>query len=709
MGYLNLSSIDASRRQLNINSEQISLLYAALNNSIIASLVSALILVIIFWSSTDHATLQIWLSTVFIINIGRFYSQRRYNKYRQHPEEIQPHITIFLSGVFFSSLVWGSASIWLFPAEDQVRQVFLAFIIGGLAAGSITSLSYNKLAIYSYLGITLTPLIIQFFLTRSELGIEMAGLLLLYLVMLILAAKRTHFSFSQNIFLKDECNIYDASLQQSEYRYKKLVETAADAFFLHDMNGSFLDVNQQACKALGYTRDELLTLSVNDIEIGPDPDALSRFWPLLNAGKTAQINGIHKRKDGTTFPIEARVSLIEIDDKELISVLARDITERKKSETIIRNSQQRMLLHVQKTPLGVIEWDLNFCVTEWNPAAENIFGYSREEALGKHAKQLIIPESEIEHVDTVWKDLLTLKNGLRSTNENTMKNGHIILCDWYNTPLIDKSGKAFGVASLVQDITQQKNAELAIIKAKEDAEIANQAKSEFLSHMSHELRTPMTAILGFSQLLQATNEIPEKYSKYAADITKAARHLMELINEILDLASIEAGKIVCTPQDYNLNKILSECDTLLKPLAKTHQVKLINNISKETNFSVYIDPFRLKQALINIISNAIKYNSENGSVTTDYKTIDSATLRIKITDTGDGLTENEQKLLFKPFERIGEYKGIDGAGIGLVITKHLIELMGGSIGISSEKGKGTVFWIDIPLSNSNKTSDTNSI
>jgi len=700
-----LSRIDAGRNQLNTNSEQTSLLYSALGNSIIASFISALILIVVFWHSIDHSILQTWLAFILVISLGRFYTIFRYNKSQKKPDETRTHLNIFLIGVLFTSLAWAAASIWLFPTGDQVHQVFLAFIVGGLAAGAITSLSYYKPAIYSYLGITLAPLIIQFFLTQTELGLEMAGLLSLYLVMLLLAAKRTHLSFYQNILLKDECNIYNASLQQSEYRFKKLLETAADAFFLHDMNGRFLDVNKQACSALGYTRDELLMLSVNDIEIGPEPEALSQFWPLLHQGKTAQLNGIHRRKDGSTFPVEVRVSLIKINEEECISVLARDITERVKAESIIRNSQQRMMLHVQKTPLAVIEWDLNFCVTEWNPAAEKIFGFSREEAIGKHAKQLIIPDSEVEHVDTVWINLLALKNGLRSTNENKMKNGHTILCDWYNTPLIDKHGKAFGVASLVQDITQQKNSELAVIKAKENAEIANHAKSEFLSHMSHELRTPMTAILGFSQLLQATDKIPEKYTKYAADITKAAKHLMELINEILDLSSIEAGKITYTPRDCSLNQIFSECYILLKPLAKSHKVDLLINPSGNNDFTVYIDPFRLKQALINLISNAIKYNSVNGSVTTECEVIDADTLRIKVTDTGDGLTKNEQKLLFKPFERIGEYKGIDGAGIGLVITKHLIEIMNGAIGVDSQKGKGSVFWVDIPLSPANKTSD----
>ena len=689
-----------------IFSETTSRLYSALNTSLFANFLCALILFFVFLEKSDHTILLTWFTAIISITIARYITKIQYDRNLSEDLNTSLWTKYFLTGVFLAALLWASITIFLFPDNDPVRQVFLAFVVGGLAAGAITSLSYNKLAIFSYLSITLLPLISQFFFHNSELGKEMSAMLLLYYFMLSFAAVRINNSFNQNIILNNECIVYDKTLRQSEYRYKKLLETASDAFFLHDSNGKFLDVNYHACDALGYSRDEILNLHVSDIEIGADANMLSELWCNLTEGQTVQVEGKHKRKDNSVFPVEVRIGLITINKKPLFSILARDITERKKKEAIIRDSQQRMSLHVQRTPLAVIEWDLNFCVTEWNPAAEKIFGFTRADALGKPAKQLIIPDSTINHVNEVWKNLLALKNGLRSTNENKSKSNQVILCEWYNTPLVDDTGNVFAVASLVQDITQQKNAELSIIKAKEDAEIANHAKSEFLSHMSHELRTPMTAIMGFSQLLEASKEIPEKYTKYAADITRAAKHLMELINEILDLSSIEAGKITYTPQDCNLNKVLSECFVLLKPLAKSHKISLLNRSSNDNNFIVYIDPFRLKQALINLISNAIKYNSVNGSVTIDCETMDKETLRISVADTGSGLTENEQELLFTPFERIGEYKGIDGAGIGLVITKHLIEIMDGTIGVNSQKGKGSVFWIEIPLSPSNETSYT---
>jgi len=692
-----VNSIAMGNTELDINSEKNYQLYSALTNAIIASLLSATMLVAVFWKSSSHTLLLSWLAVNIFIGIIRFYSITQYKKSHKQPETATYWKNLFLAGLLLTSLTWAAASVLLFPADSPVHQVFLAFIIGGLAAGAITSLSYCRITIIGYLLITLTPLIIQFLLTKSELGIEMSVLLMLYMAMLFFAAKRTYANFTQNILLRNECSQSNASLLSSEYRYKQLLETAADAFFLHDTEGHFVDINQRACNSLGYTREEILALTVPDIEVTIDPTSLPEFWSTSNNGKILQVNGTHKRKDGSTFPIEAHVGLINIDGRQLVSVLARDITERKKAESIIRDSQQRMLFHVQKTPLGVIEWDPNFCVTEWNPAAEKIFGFSPEEAIGQHARDLIVPESAIEQVVHVWENLLSLKNGLRSTNENITKTGTTILCDWYNTPLVDQTGKVIGVASLVHDITQQKAAEDAVIKAKETAEIANKAKSEFLSHMSHELRTPMTAILGYSQLLQASNDIPEKHKKQLSDVTRAGKHLMELINEILDLSSIEAGKFSYIPQNYSINDILEECYTFLEQLSSDCNIKIMSDISAINDYIVFADPFRLKQALINLISNAIKYNSEHGQVTISSEVTDDNQLKISIADNGKGLTEKELKQLFKPFERIGEYQGIDGAGIGLVITKHIVKMMGGHIGVESIKNKGSVFWITIPL------------
>ena len=384
-----------------------------------------------------------------------------------------------------------------------------------------------------------------------------------------------------------------------------------------------------------------------------------------------------------------------MDDKEYFSVLARDISDRKQAEAAINDSQQRMALHVQHTPLGVIEWDENFCVTEWNPAAEIIFGYKKDEVLGLSAHEIILSDNAIPDVDKIWGQLLNSEGGMRSTNENVNKAGDTILCEWYNTPLVSMSEKVFGVASLVQDITKRVSMEESLIKAKTEAEKANEAKSEFLSKMSHELRTPLNAILGFGQLLEAEAD-DENNKQQLREILNAGDHLLELINEILDLSRIESGKLEVYQEEVDLGPVMDEVLSLIGPVASKESIDVVSDLSASKGVYVNADHTRLKQVLLNLLSNAIKYNRAQGRVTINMVLKDKS-IRINISDEGNGLSKTQQDMLFKPFSRLDKHKDIQGTGIGLVISKSLIEMMNGEIGVISEEGAGTTFWIEIPL------------
>lgn len=382
----------------------------------------------------------------------------------------------------------------------------------------------------------------------------------------------------------------------------------------------------------------------------------------------------------------------------LISIMKKFFAETAHANEIIRNSQQRMALHIQRTPLAVIDWDESFCVSRWNPAAETIFGFTEGEALGRHAKELIIPNNVMERVDEIWEQLLTLKSGLRSTNNNITKDGDTLFCDWYNTPLVNEEGEVIGVASLVQDITQQKYAEIALLEAKEEAESANQAKSQFLSSMSHELRTPMNAVLGFSQILlmKATDDIEKQNVK---EIIFAGNHLLELINQVLELSKIESGMVSLSIDSCRLNDLLNDCLITIMPIANEQDIKINNKINPASTYIINVDKTRFRQIIFNLLSNAIKYNKKNGEVVIDCMPVDCNTLNISISDTGKGLTSEQQSRIFKPFDRAGaENSHIAGSGLGLVISKDLIEQMGGTIGFESEVGKGSRFWIQIPYS-----------
>jgi len=237
-----------------------------------------------------------------------------------------------------------------------------------------------------------------------------------------------------------------------------------------------------------------------------------------------------------------------------------------------------------------------------------------------------------------------------------------------------------------------------ILLSKKTADKSNQAKTDFLSSMSHELRTPMNAILGFGQIMELDDTLTTEQKNNVREIMNGGNHLLQLINELLDLSNIEAGKLRCSLEDCELDDILLECFSLIEPLAEKREIKIYNDINSAFNYSINVDKTRFKQIILNLMSNAIKYNQDKGSVTLTSTVMNNNQLRITVSDTGNGLTEHELQLLFKPFERIEKHAGIEGSGIGLVICKRLVELMGGTIGVESQIGKGSRFWVQVNLS-----------
>ncbi|HSJ48598.1 MAG TPA: PAS domain-containing protein [Gammaproteobacteria bacterium] len=376
--------------------------------------------------------------------------------------------------------------------------------------------------------------------------------------------------------------------------------------------------------------------------------------------------------------------------------VVQDITQSKQAEQSLAEQRVRLLEAQRLARLG--NWSANMVSGElyWSEEIYRIFG---------HVPDSFTPSVEAFH-RAVHPDDIDLVRDSENKAEQTGRHdvvhrivrpdGEIRYVHELGKTLCNPDGKMICMMGTVQDVTELKCAELALITAKEEAERASQAKSEFLSRMSHELRTPMNAILGFGQLLECDDDLDDEQRDSVREILHAGHHLLELINEVLDLARVESGRIDLSLEPVDLCGVVHECFSLMQPLAESHSIRLRH--AGVDGALVRADRTRLKQVLINLLSNAVKYNREGGEVGIEATCSDDGQMRISINDTGMGIPVERQEELFQPFNRLGaEATEVEGTGIGLTITRRLVEMMGGRIGMESRPGLGSRFWVELPL------------
>lgn len=341
--------------------------------------------------------------------------------------------------------------------------------------------------------------------------------------------------------------------------------------------------------------------------------------------------------------------------------------------------------------------DIHGTIIDLNDKVCHVSGYARHELMGQNHRVL----KSGQHPDSFYVDMWhTISKGETWHGEicNKRKDGRLYWVESTITPLLNDAGKPYQYIAIRTDITTIKATEDKLIDAKLQAEKANKAKSEFLANMSHELRTPLNAIVGFSQLLDTAPDLQPEYQQDAAEISKAGKHLLGLINDILELAKIESGYISISLEDINIKAIVSECVSMVMPMIMEKGLSFTSDDFGEQ--LVIGDRAKLRQVLLNLLSNAIKYNRHGGAV--EIRLDDSCpdTLSVGIIDTGIGIAQNKLADLFKPFSRLdAEFSEIEGTGIGLTLSKEMTEKMHGSINVSSVQGEGSQFWLSLPKVN----------
>lgn len=345
--------------------------------------------------------------------------------------------------------------------------------------------------------------------------------------------------------------------------------------------------------------------------------------------------------------------------------------------------------------------NINGTIIYVNEKLCDISGYTRAELIGKDHRILSSGLHDKDYFHHMWS---VISEGKVWQGEicNRKKNGDLYWVDTTIVPFIDKQLRPYQYVSINRDITSKKFTEQDLQEARDIAINASQAKSDFLSKMSHELRTPLNAVLGFSQLLETSREHPfsDNQLQYINEIHNAGNHLLSLINEVLDLSRIEADQVTTENVTIPLSAFLDECVALIQPLAKEKYIEIFTLYQEFDEVFVFADPLRLKQVMVNLLSNALKYNSTPGFINIEVGQ-KSGNIIIEVTDTGEGIRPDQMDSLFQPFSRLPQHKKIEGVGIGLALSKRLMELMGGKIGVRSMPGKQTTFWVEIPRTGHN--------
>ena len=508
-------------------------------------------------------------------------------------------------------------------------------------------------------------------------------------------------------------------LIQSEERFRALVRSAVVGVITMDAYGTIESYNDAAQNIFGYSLQEVWGKNIKMLMGGSESQEhdnyLKRFRETHVDGTVAESREVvGKRKDGRAVYLDLGINEVRTEGSHFLTGTFRDITEMKKAADDLANAHlQLKSVFNSATQVGIIATDINGKITIFNPGAERMLGYSSDEILGK--------ESDLFHLDSEVKQrakelseelgrpikgfdtyVALAKLGGYAEKEWTYvrKDGSQLTVDSAVTATRDTSGEITGFLGIALDITQRKRGEEALRLAKSVAEEANKTKSEFLTNMSHELRTPLNSVIGFSNIIlrNTDSRLDEKEITYLERIQANGKHLLELINDILDLSKVEAGSMDLEIVSINVGELIRDLIGQVESQVAQKPVNLAQ-VFPEKILEIQTDPGKLKQILLNMLSNAIKFTDE-GEVSVEVVT-DSATNRpvsISVTDSGIGIPEDRIGHIFDEFEQVDSstQRKYGGTGLGLSISRALCELMGYTLDVESEIGEGSTFRISIP-------------
>ncbi|HHL45809.1 MAG TPA: PAS domain S-box protein [Gammaproteobacteria bacterium] len=488
--------------------------------------------------------------------------------------------------------------------------------------------------------------------------------------------------------------------KKSPIDYQLLIDAVSQhaAVCVTDREGRLFYVNEKLCAISGYCAEELLGQNYRLFLSNEYSEAFhEQLWQTLADGQIwrGELKQITRHEmdfwvDATATPFAEGAG-----GPGLYVFVQTDITSFKQTEAALQTSEEKHRALLEQANDAIVLVDMDGWLVAANRRAEKLTGYVREELVNMHMQQLV-PECVRSELLDLHQDVLEKKCDSFHGGVVLRKDGGVLPVD-LSCAVVESGGQRV-IQSILRDITSRKMMETELIRARIAAERANRAKTEFMSRISHELRTPLNAILGFGQLMQTdeTEPLADSHREGINQILNAGWHLLELIEDVLNFSQIETGSLRVELCAVSARDVLQECRDLLEPLAAERNITL-ELMPVAEHIMLLADRVRLKEILLNLGSNAIKYNKINGCVSFSAL-VESGKVRINVSDTGIGIRPEKMRQLFEPFERLGqEDSAIQGSGLGLVIAKRLTELMGGNLGVWSEAGVGSTFWVDLKL------------
>ncbi len=494
------------------------------------------------------------------------------------------------------------------------------------------------------------------------------------------------------------CGCEKAKLEQSRNKYRKLFNYANDAMFVISLDqgstnyGYFSDVNNVACKRLGYTREELLQKTPFDISLDKNFSLGSQLAMQLHQEGSATFQTTYIKKDGSQLPVEVSALRLTIDGKDLYMAIARDITDRKCAEEALKKSEH--LYRLLADNVHDVIWTTNeeLVPQHVSPSFSHLTGFQQEKAVATVHRELIF--SSPFTGEDFRSLLLTKEKSLHWESEIKTAGGEVIWVESIASPLPESANHFTGIIGVTRNISSRKKIMLELQAAKEQAFAANKAKAEFLANMSHEVRTPMNGVLGMLQLLTMTTLDDEQF-EYVATAMASGESLLTIINDILDYAKIEAGKLQMTPEEFQIREIVKPLMTSFKTAINHQKVSLLCSVDPDVPEILIADHVRIRQILYNLVGNAVKF-TEQGEIRIDIRTEetigdDRVRLACTIADTGIGVPADIGEDLFEPFTQIesSRQKKVKGTGLGLSIVRQLVTRMEGTVQLQRNEAQGT--------------------